>query len=227
MESGRRIRKLREECAVRPIDVERISRSIAEEKARPEFYVSRATLADVENGSVPSIFKIFSLACALRVRYDELLLLFGVDPRETRQYPTRATSAEGRLPVLDLGSYESGFHLNFGTQLDLKRTNLLNFDPKRWSRIPAALRKQLTSTFLYALIGTEDDTMSGILPPGSIVEIDPGQTEVSVAAWRSLDERPIYFVRNERGYSCFWCQLDGNELTLVPHPASHHLVRRF
>ena len=62
MDSGKWIRELREERFVKSSDIERISRSIAEAKGNPDFYVSHSTLADVETGSVPSIHKLFSLA---------------------------------------------------------------------------------------------------------------------------------------------------------------------
>src|ERR1700758_5013906 len=86
MEAAAIIRKLREERFIKAIEIERISRAIAEAKKNPDFYVSHATLADIENGSIPSIYKIFSLAVCLRLGYEQMLMVFGVDPQQVEQY---------------------------------------------------------------------------------------------------------------------------------------------
>ena len=82
MESGKWIRALREERSIKPSDIERITRSIADAKAYPEFYVSHSTLADIEAGAIPGIHKLFSLAVALKVPLNELLVPFGIDQSE-------------------------------------------------------------------------------------------------------------------------------------------------
>ena len=86
MESGKWIRALREERLIKPTDIERITRTIAGEKQNTDFYVSHSTLADIESGSIPSIHKLFSLAIALRVPLNQLLLPFGIDPKDAPAY---------------------------------------------------------------------------------------------------------------------------------------------
>jgi transcriptional regulator with XRE-family HTH domain len=61
MEPGEWIRALREERQIKPSDVERVARAIAEAKGNSDFFVSHSTLADIEAGSIPSIHKMFSL----------------------------------------------------------------------------------------------------------------------------------------------------------------------
>jgi hypothetical protein len=34
-------------------------------------------------------------------------------------------------------------------------------------------------------------------------------------------------VGHDKGHSCCWCQVQGNELTLLPHPLSHRRVRHY
>src|SRR5713226_4961426 len=97
MDSRRWIRELRKERLVKSSDIERISRAIAEVKGNACFYVSHATLADIETGSVPSIHKLFSLAACLRVSLEELLMVFGIDLNDVRQY---AGQVEPGLPRL-------------------------------------------------------------------------------------------------------------------------------
>ena len=81
--------------------------------------------------------------------------------------------------------------------------------------------------YQYALIGTEDDSMGDLVPPGSLVEIDRRQTSTAGFAWKTLHERPVYVISHAQGHSCGWCQQDGPELTLLPHPLSKMTVRRF
>lgn len=66
-----------------------------------------------------------------------------------------------------------------------------------------------------------------MIPPGSLVVVDRQQNTVQQFAWRTLNERPVYLVRHVEGYSCCWCQEDGDALLLLPHPLSRRGVRRF
>jgi hypothetical protein len=56
MGSGDWIRKLREERFLKAREIERLGRAIAEVTGNPDYYVSHASLADIEAGTVPSIF---------------------------------------------------------------------------------------------------------------------------------------------------------------------------
>ena len=107
MDSGKWIRELREERFVKSSDIERISRSIAEIKGNADFYVSHSTLADIETGSVPSIHKLFSLAACLKVSLEELLLVFGIDLNEVRQYGGQVEPGLPRLQTAEVR--EPGF----------------------------------------------------------------------------------------------------------------------
>ena len=55
MGSGDWIRKLREERFLKAREIERLGRAIAEVTGNPDYYVSHASLADIEAGTVPSI----------------------------------------------------------------------------------------------------------------------------------------------------------------------------
>jgi hypothetical protein len=226
MKSTKIIRKLREGSLVKPMDIERISRSIAEAKNNQDFYVSHATLFDIENGSVPSIFKIFSLAVCLKVPYEQLLLRFGVDPQQVGHFG----ASEGRqteLEPVDLRVTQRRFELHFDRRINTEETNLLEGNVPDLA-VPDSLQRRLDpGRFRYALIGREDDSMSDIIPPGTLVEIDREQRKIESFGWTRLAERPLYLVLHELGYSCCWCQQDGNELFLLPHPASGYPVRRY
>lgn len=226
-ESGRLIRGLLKAKLIRPRDVERVSRSIADAKGNPEFYVSHATLAAIERGSVPSIYKVFSLALCCGVPYGELLSLFGVDTRETKAQEHLAALSRPSLEAPTLAGPTFPFRMNFDVGAGSVETNLLLDHPHDW-RFPVDLLSRLQpGHFLYAVIGLNDDGMAEIIPPGSLVEIDREQRHVKPGNWRTTRERPIYLVWHERGYSCAWCQLTRNELLLIPHPLSQRPISRF
>jgi transcriptional regulator with XRE-family HTH domain len=226
--SGERIRELREERLVKPSDVERITRRIAEAKGNPDFYVPHSTLADIEAGSIPSIYKLFSLAIALRVSLDEVLRPFGIDPKEVTSYgPERSLEA---LPSTSGEGLEPGsrFQLNFDVNSNPQQTTLLLGQPQGRANRHSGLQPRPDPTrYRYAVIGAEDDAMADLVPPLSLVEVDTMQATVQTGALRTLRDRPIYLVWHTDGYTCCWCQADGRELTLVPHPLSRQPVRRF
>lgn len=77
---GEKLRELRDTVGVTAREVEAFSRAIAEDKQNEEFYISNAWLSQMENkNSVPSIFKLYSLSIIYRIKFADLLMLFGVD----------------------------------------------------------------------------------------------------------------------------------------------------
>jgi len=228
MEPGKWIRALREERMVKPSDVERVTRSIADSKRNADFYVSHSTLADIEAGSIPSIHKLFSLSICLRVPLHEVLLPYGINLEEDQAYQAEPSSealtlqaAPGRLPAFR-------FQLNFDTNFSTEETTLLRLQPQSLENLPRFFQARTDPVrFRYAVIGSKDDGMADLLPPRSLVEIDTAQNTVQVFAWRTLRDRPFYLVWHNGGHTCRWCQVDGRELTLLPHPLSRQPVRRF
>ena len=227
MGSGKWIRSLREERLIKPSDVERITRNIAENKGNTDFYVSHSTLADIEAGSIPSIHKLFSLAICLRVPLNELFIPFGIDPGEASSSQAGFDS-DALVPAPPASEPAFRFQLNFDVHYSKDETNLLRFSPQELEKLPSFFQGRLDPLrYRYAVIGSRDDVMSDLLPPRSLVEIDTSQTTVQVFPWRTLRDRPLYLVWHTDGHSCCWCQVDGRELTMLPHPLSRQLVRRF
>jgi len=226
MEPGKWIRALREERMIKPSDVERLTRNVADAKRNADFYISHSTLADIEAGSVPSIHKLFSLATCLRVPLQELLLPFGINLEESR-------GAEAASEALALDRAPGGepafrFQLNFDTNFSSEETTLLRLRSRCLENLPGFFQARIDPVrYRYAVIGSKDDGMADLLPPRSLVEIDTAQNTVQVFAWRTLRDRPFYLVWYGGGHICRWCQVDGRELTLLPHPLSRQPVRRF
>jgi hypothetical protein len=228
MDSSKWIRELRKERLVKSSDVERLSRAIADVKGNADFYVSHSTLADIETGSVPSVHKLFSLAACLKVSLEELLLVFGIDSNEVRQFagPTEAGLSQVESSKAREPSFR--FQLNLDASLNSHETNLLKLNPQELAALSPVLRKRLDPRrYRYAVVGLNDDTMGDLIPPGSLVEVDVMQNTVQVSDWRSMRERPIYLVWHTDGHSCCWCQMEGKDMTLLPHPLSHQPIRRF
>ena len=69
--------------------------------------------------------------------------------------------------------------------------------------------------------------MYPLIRPGSLLQIDPHQNRLQTASWHNEFERPIYFVELREGYACGWCELQGNQLLIIPHHSSPASVRRF
>ena len=81
--------------------------------------------------------------------------------------------------------------------------------------------------FRLGVIGSNDDTMGELVPPGSVVVIDKSHGTVDMGGWKSIRERPIYFVWHENGFSCSWCYMARETLFVVPYPTSHQPVMIF
>src|ERR1700730_10209720 len=141
MDSGKWIRESREERFVKSSDIERISRSIADVKGNADFYVSHSTLADIETGSVPSIHKLFSLAACLKVSLDELLLVFGIDSNEVRQFAGPLESSPAPPESIEVPQPGFRFQIDFDTNFTSHETSLLKLNPL--ATLPPALQNPL------------------------------------------------------------------------------------
>jgi hypothetical protein len=238
MNVGTWIRQVREDRLIKPADIERTSDRIAATRGRPEYYISFDCLADIEKGSVPSLYQVYSLATCMNISCKQLLRLFGIDFEKTSRFGDASATGADDCAAVDDRDEEADLRLNFDAQISLRETYLLGPDPEHWGNVPAEVQKRLQATrYRYAVIGFKDDTMADILPPGSLVEIDqeqrqereqqPENRELRRYQWKSLWGRPIYLVQHVDGYSCCWCQQDSDELTLIPHPLSHHRAMHF
>jgi len=81
-----------------------------------------------------------------------------------------------------------------------------------------SIRQRSRPARLYGVLGAKDLTLLGLVQPGAILEIDHSVRTIDTAkVYRSVSERPIYFLRSHDGYHCGWCELDFEHqwLTLV------------
>jgi len=217
-------------------EVERRSHELAEQRQSRDFFLSRAWIADIENGKfIPGIFKMVALSVLYRLSIEEVHALFGIEAgviakeRSLSRPPKTYLLPEGEAPASEIAAAALGP----APAVHLEKTNLLARLVDIWGDIPVPLLRHLDlRRYLYGYIGLEDRMMVPLIPPGSFVQIDAKQTRVEKSsakknAGQSQFRRPIYFVDIRDGYACGWCQIEDGQLTLVPHPDSPEKIQMF
>lgn len=222
-EAGQKLKRARERLNLRYRDVEEASLRIAERHKNDEFIIALSRLADIENkGTVPTIYRLYSLCAIYRLDLREVMEWYGVD---ISQLPADAMSVEiERTHAVGFtadGHGEVQLPISLDPGFDLRRTTYLSRMIQRWGKLPLMLLNGLDlKNHRYGFIGTEDWTMYPLLQPGSFVLIDETRRKVVNTGWSNEFERPIYFLEHRKGFACGWCALSENQLILQPHPAS-------
>ncbi len=228
---GDHLREMRSRLGITTRDVETLSQKVAEDENNPEFQISNAWLTQIENSdSVPSIFKLYSLAAIYRVKFTDLLLLFGLDLQKISQHQLASPLPNTHLANLEVYDADRtvSFPVRFDRGFDLDNTNLLARMVEIWGEVPIALLQHLDLRHsLYGYIGLQDFTLYPLLRPGSFVQVNQRVRKIQPQRWRTEFDRPIYFVELRDGYACSWCELHDRDLLLLPHPLSPASVRRF
>lgn len=213
MRASNNLKALRNKCHVTVREVEQASRRIAEAKDDKKYCISNSWLAQLENGvSAPNIWTIFSLCAIYRVTIREFLQLYEVDTNELDKY---AVIANPHLTLL---------HPN-GDDSARPAPSAEDDETSPSSTLVSAERKQHV---LYGHIGLADYTMYPLIRPGAEVEIDTTQNKLHAnSRWHNEFERPIWFIELHDGYACGWCEVQGNQLLVIPHHSSPANIRRF
>ncbi len=225
------LRKVRIRLGITIREVEEMSLTIARTEGNRQFYISNAWLSKIECGqSTPSIYKLLSLSAIYRVKFADLLLVYGVDPDKIGKYQLTVPLQKTHLTTLEL--YHKGRVSKFPVCLDKTfkpdKTNLLPRLAEIWEKVPIALMQHVDSSHnKWGYIGLEDYMLYPLLRPGSFVQIDDREKTIKTFPWRTELERPIYFVETPHGYACSWCVQRGGYLILVPHPSSPYPTRQF
>jgi transcriptional regulator with XRE-family HTH domain len=231
MRSGEELKAIRIRLGISTREVEEQSRNIAESEINNEYYISNAWLTQIENKhSIPSIYKLYSLAVVYRIKFTDLLKLFAVDLDRIAKYHLAAGLQHTHLTTLDVydGERAVSFPVRFDRGFSADRTSLLSRMVEVWGEVPIALIQHLDIRHSqYGYVGLKDYTLYPLLRPGSFVQIDQRVNKVQSFPWRSEYDRPIYFVELRDGYACSWCELHDTRLTLIPHPLSPCRIRQF
>jgi len=222
-EAGQRLKRARERLNLRYRDVEEASLRIAERHKNDEFVIALSRLADIENkGTVPTIYRLYSLCAIYRLNFYEVLDWYGV---QLFELPADAlgVSVERTHPI-GFSAEDHGevmLPLSLDPGLDLRQTTYISRMIQKWGRLPLMLLSGLDlKNHRYGFIGTEDWSMYPLLQPGSFVLIDETRRKLVTSGWSHEFERPIYFFEHRNGYACCWCNLTESQIVLQPHPAS-------
>jgi transcriptional regulator with XRE-family HTH domain len=225
------LKAIRTRLGITTREVAELSQKLADTEGNPEYAISNAWLTQVENSdSVPSIFKLYALSVIFRIKFNDLLVLFGVDLQKINQHQSELQLPNTHLAQIEVYDSERtvSFPIRFDRSFDIDNTNLLNRMVETWGEVPISLIQSLDLRHsLYGYVGLRDFTLHPLLRPGSFVQIDQRVRKIRPARWRTEHDRPIYFVELRDGYACAWCDLQDGHLLLLPHPLSPVSVRRF
>ena len=223
-QAGLRLKQIRERLGLTLRQVEEASLEIADAERSSEYVVSTARLNQIENdGSLPSIYKFYSLTVIYRLSIEEMMGLYGINlaKMEHHRHATRQSSTH--LFTVEVGdpTRPVRFPIHFDPGFQADKTVFLSRLINLWGEIPAGLLTQLNlKKYRYGYIGLEDRMMVPILRPGAIVQVDETRRRIANSGWLTEYDRPIYFLELRYSYECCWCHQCGKEVTMLPHPLS-------
>ena len=212
---GQKLKSLRNRRNITVREVEQASRRIADVKGDKRFCISNGWLAQLENcDSEPSIWKLFSLSVIYRADLLDLLCLYNIDVSEKNKYEPVANPRLTQL-ISQNGNEHAASEISASpNQLS---TNLN----------PGQRSEDCPGHIIYGHLGLSDFTMYPMIRPGALLRIDTSQNKLVTNTGRNEYERPIYFIELRGAYACGWCELQGNQLLLIPHHSSPATVRQF
>jgi transcriptional regulator with XRE-family HTH domain len=229
--AGERLKALRVNARMTTREVEKLSLDISKSKKHPEYYISHAWLTEIENGEItPSIYRLYSLAAIYHSRFTDLLGYFGLNLSDIGmdQIAIRLPRTHLISGQLSGAQEEIRVPVQLATDSSCDQTKMLQKIPEAWQKLPLTVLQHLnTKDMLYGYVGFQDFTLFPLIRPGSFVEINPRQNRVRPTLWTGEHDRPIYFVELRDTYACSWCQLDGRQLSIVPHPVSRLQIRTY
>jgi transcriptional regulator with XRE-family HTH domain len=229
-DAGQRLKRIRERLNLRYRDVEEASQQIAARHGNDEYVINLSRLSAIENeGTVPSIYRLYSLCTIYRLDLTEVLEWYGV---QLSNMPVDAAQLQlERTSLLGFGANGHGdimLPLSLDPGIDLRRTTFLSRMIQRWGKLPASLLNALDlKNHRYAFLGTEDWSMYPLMQPGSLLLIDETRRKIVDGGWTNEFDRPVYFLEHRDGYLCGWCALADKQIVVQPHPASMCLPRIF
>ncbi len=220
---GQKLKRARERLNLRYRDVEDHSQKIAQRHKNDEFGIALSRLADIENkGTVPSIYRLYSLCAIYRLDIIEVLEWYGVTLASLAS-DAAAIDIQRTHPI-SLGSSGQGeiqMPLAIDPGVDFRKTTYLSRLIQRWGKLPLMLLEGLDlRNRRYAFIGADDWSMYPLLSPGSLVVIDETKRRIISSGWTNEFERPIYFVEHREGWACGWCTQSEGSIIVQAHPSS-------
>ena len=223
MPAGQTLKSLRNKRNITVREVEQASRRIADAKGDKRFCISNGWLAQLENGfSEPSICKLFSLSVIYHANFLDLVRLYNVDVDEKEKYEPVANPHLTQL----ISDAQSGNGHSTSSTLHAQLSTILISELGAMSA-PQFAGEQRAKSIIYAHLGSSDFTMYPMIRPGALLKIDTSHKKLAAGTWHNEHGRPIFFIELREAYACGWCDLQGNQLLIIPHPSSPASVRCF
>ncbi|HEY6805433.1 MAG TPA: hypothetical protein VI306_17780 [Pyrinomonadaceae bacterium] len=89
-----------------------------------------------------------------------------------------------------------------------------------WGDVPLLLMQEVDwSRGPLVIIGADDLMMWPLLPPGTLLQLDPGKRTIVDGAWSEF-ERPVYLIEYNGRFQCCHAQRHGDSLRLISHAES-------
>ncbi len=222
-EPGQKLKQARERLNLRFRDVEEKSGQIANRRKNDEFTIALSRLSDIENrGTVPSIFRLYSLCTIYRLDIHEVLDWYGVDLSE--QMGDAASIDLNRTHPIGFRDHAYGdiqVPLSLDPGVDLKKTTFLSRAIQKWGKLPLSLLDGVDVKHLrFALMGSDDWSMYPLIYPGAMLLIDDTRKKIVNSGWTDESDRPIYFLEHRNGYHVGWVTETDKFLVVQPHPSS-------
>jgi len=230
-DAGKRLRAARLRAHLSTRQVERLSHEIAKRENNRDCCISHGWLTQVENGVFRpgNIYKLYTLARIYKLKPHEVLSFFGLGLHDVDGGYMSLNLPRTHLvgPVHEQPGQTVLAPLGLRGAFRLEQTNLLSRMFDKWGEIPVALLQEIDLRHsILGYVGLEDHTMHPWVRGGSLVQIDSRQRTIKAGGWHHESDRPIYFVELRDSCVCSWCDLDGNQLFLIPSSQSGQHVRR-
>ena len=166
--AGEKLKRARERLKLTFRDVEQASQKIALRRDNDEFSIALSRLSDIENkGTLPSIYRLYSLCAIYRLDFDEVLHWYGV-PRDQVAFDAVQIGLE-QTHILGF-SVDPGVNIPpaIDQEIDPGQTIFLGPLTRRWGKLPLAfVSGEDLKHHRYGFIGLNDWSMYPILQPGA------------------------------------------------------------
>src|SRR5437870_3651430 len=144
-DAGQKLKRAREKLNLRYRDVEEASLQIAERHKNEEFIIALSRLSDIENkGTVPTIYRLYSLCAIYRLNLNDALRWYGVDPAGLPAESVAVQLAQTHMVGMSLvEDVEVNLPLALDPGFDIRKTTFLSRMIQRWGRFPLAFLDNL------------------------------------------------------------------------------------
>jgi hypothetical protein len=208
--------------------VEAASQMLADAKSNSEFGFGISWLSDLETkGTLPNVYKIYTLSVIYHVQFSELISWLGLDDRGWMGDLPLVTAPKTHLINVNPSAMPVPIP-QMDPAFDRNKTTDIGRMVLGWGLLPVSLVADiLDKKYTYAYVGAKDFSMYPLIFPGSFLQIDERRKKIASGPWPSEYERPVYFVETRERFWLGWCAWRSGQLIVQFHPSSNEPARTF